>query len=98
MNRLEALEAENQRLRNLLESSPRLGDRVLVAELLDVDLDPYSHRVVLNKGTFLSADGSKVSSWAPGGKSVKYSVAVHGDTVFFSNARVGSKEDADVTK
>ncbi|MDJ0657669.1 MAG: rod shape-determining protein MreC [Xanthomonadales bacterium] len=51
VNRMEALEAENQRLRDLLESSPKLGDRVLVAELLDVDLDPFSHRVVLNKGT-----------------------------------------------
>ncbi len=54
LNRLPALEAENRRLRELLESSPKLGDRVLVAELLDVDLDPYSHRVVLNKG---SVDG-----------------------------------------
>ncbi len=50
LNRLPALEAENRRLRELLESSPKLGDRVLVAELLDVDLDPYSHRVALNKG------------------------------------------------
>ncbi len=54
LNRLPALEAENRRLRELLESSPKLGDRVLVAELLDVDLDPYSHRVALNKG---SVDG-----------------------------------------
>ncbi len=51
LNRLPALEAENRRLRGLLESSPKLGDRVLVAELLDVDLDPFSHRVVLNKGS-----------------------------------------------
>lgn len=51
LNRLEALEAENQRLRRLLDSTPRLGDRVLTAELLDVDLDPYSHRVTLNRGT-----------------------------------------------
>ena len=51
LNRLPALESENRRLRELLDSSPKLGDRVLVAELLDVDLDPYSHRVVLNKGS-----------------------------------------------
>lgn len=51
LNRLDALEAENERLRRLLDSSPRLGDRVLTAELLDVDLDPYSHRVMLNRGS-----------------------------------------------
>ena len=45
-----ALEAENQRLRLLLDTSPRLGTKVLVAELLRVDLDPFSHRVILNKG------------------------------------------------
>lgn len=50
INRVEALERENQRLRHLLGSSPRLGDRVLVAELLDVDLDPFTHTVVLNRG------------------------------------------------
>ena len=47
---MQALESENQRLRGLLETSPRLGNKVLVAELLRVDLDPYSHRVTLNKG------------------------------------------------
>lgn len=50
LNRMSALQAENQRLRELLQSSTRLGEKVLVAELLRVDLDPYSHRVVLNKG------------------------------------------------
>lgn len=46
----EALEAENLRLRELLESSFKAGDRVLIAELLSVDLDPYQHKVLLNKG------------------------------------------------
>ena len=44
------LEAENRRLRSLLDSSAKVGERVLVAELLSVDLDPYSRRIVLNKG------------------------------------------------
>lgn len=47
---MQALQAENQRLRTLLDTSPRLGTRVLVAELLRVDLDPHAHRITLNKG------------------------------------------------
>lgn len=49
--KFEALEAENLRLRELLESSFKAGDRVLIAELMSVDLDPYRHEVLLNKGT-----------------------------------------------
>ncbi|MFN2309582.1 MAG: rod shape-determining protein MreC [Gammaproteobacteria bacterium] len=49
--KFEALEAENLRLRELLESSFKAGDRVLIAELMAVDLDPYRHEVLLNKGT-----------------------------------------------
>lgn len=50
LQKLEALEAENLRLRELLGSSFQLGERVLVAELMSVDLDPYKHLVALNKG------------------------------------------------
>ncbi|MFA7388375.1 MAG: rod shape-determining protein MreC, partial [Thiohalobacteraceae bacterium] len=49
--KLDALEAENLRLRELLDSSFKAGDRVLIAELMSVDLDPYRHEVLLNKGT-----------------------------------------------
>ncbi len=48
--KLEALEAENMRLRNLLESSFKIGERVLIAELIAVDLDPYRQQLVINKG------------------------------------------------
>lgn len=44
------LESENQRLRRLLDSAEKVGERVLVAELLAVDMDPFSRRIVLNKG------------------------------------------------
>lgn len=44
------LEAENRRLRALLDSSLKVLDRVLIAELYRVDLDPYKHLIVLNKG------------------------------------------------
>ena len=46
-----ALEAENIRLRDLVESSFKVGDRVLIAELVAVDLDPYRQQVVINKGS-----------------------------------------------
>jgi rod shape-determining protein MreC len=45
------LEAENRRLRQLLGSSTKVADRVLIAELLSVDMDPFSRRIVLNKGS-----------------------------------------------
>jgi rod shape-determining protein MreC len=51
LQQFEALEAENMRLRDLLGSSFRIGDRVLIAELLSVDLDPYRQQVLVNKGT-----------------------------------------------
>jgi rod shape-determining protein MreC len=57
LQRLSALEAENTRLRELLESTGRLTDRVLVAEILAVDLDPYRQRFNLNRG---AADGAFV--------------------------------------
>ena len=50
LERLEMLEAENRRLRNLLGSSEKVAERVLIAELMSVDMDPFSRRVVLNKG------------------------------------------------
>jgi len=49
--RFAAIEAENSRLRRLLESSTRSSDRVLVADLLAIELQPVSRQVVLNKGT-----------------------------------------------
>lgn len=49
--KLETIRSENSRLRALLESSAKRDERVLVAELLAVDLDPYRQQVVLNKGT-----------------------------------------------
>jgi rod shape-determining protein MreC len=51
LQRLAALEAENARLREMMGSSRQVADRVLVAEILAVDLDPYRHRFTVNKGT-----------------------------------------------
>lgn len=44
------LEAENARLRNLLGSSKKVGEQVLVGELLAVDMDPFKRQILLNKG------------------------------------------------
>jgi len=53
--RFEALEQENMRLRGLLETSFKLGVQVQIAELLAVNVAPYEHIVVLNKGTRFGA-------------------------------------------
>ena len=47
---IESLEIENIRLRELLDSSFEVGEKVLVAELMSVNLDPYKHQIVINKG------------------------------------------------
>lgn len=48
--KLASLEKENIRLRALLENSFKIGEQVLIAELLAVKLVPYEHLVVVNKG------------------------------------------------
>ncbi len=51
MQRYEALEVENRRLRELLQSSARMGGRTSVAEIIAVNLDPFKRQIVLDKGT-----------------------------------------------
>ena len=51
VERFQELEGENRRLRELLESSARIEDRMLVASVLGVDIDPTSSGLVLDKGT-----------------------------------------------
>ena len=48
---LTALENENRRLRELLQSSRQIRQEVLIAELYAVDLDPFKHQIMLNKGS-----------------------------------------------
>ncbi|MEW5755637.1 MAG: rod shape-determining protein MreC [Pseudomonadota bacterium] len=52
-----AMESENLRLRELLQSTHKVGEHVLISELLSVDLDPFSRQIVINKG---STDGVRV--------------------------------------
>lgn len=51
LQRFAALEAENSRLHAMMGSSEKVADRIIVAEILSVDLDPYRHRIVLDRGT-----------------------------------------------
>ena len=51
LQKLAALERENDRLRALLQSSSRRWERVLIAELVSVDFDPFKHQILLNKGS-----------------------------------------------
>ncbi|SEP93722.1 rod shape-determining protein MreC [Solimonas aquatica] len=54
LQRLQGLEAENRRLRELLASTAQLPEAVLVAEIVNVSQDPYRHQIMLNRG---SSDG-----------------------------------------
>ncbi len=48
------LEEENRRLREMRANTAAVAEKVLVASILNVDLDPFRHRVLLDKG---AADG-----------------------------------------
>jgi len=50
LNRLDTLVAQNARLKDLLDAQKNLGLSVQFARLIDVDLDPFRHRIVLGIG------------------------------------------------
>ena len=50
LQRLQVLESENASLRRLLAAAERVPDQVLMAELVEVSLDPYTHKILLNRG------------------------------------------------
>lgn len=52
-----ALASENNELRRLMNSSEVLDDRVIVGEVVAVSPDPFSHEVIINRG---SRDGVEV--------------------------------------
>ena len=51
LQKLNALEAENNRLRALLDARLQVRDRVRVAEIMSVDANPFDHSLVINIGT-----------------------------------------------
>ncbi|MEJ2534040.1 MAG: rod shape-determining protein MreC [Gammaproteobacteria bacterium] len=51
VQRLDALETENRRLRSLLDASRGRDYEFRFAELVMVSLDPYAHRVMIDRGS-----------------------------------------------
>ena len=50
LQRLIALEAENARLRDLLDARSQFRDEIRVAEIMAVDANPYRHNIVIDIG------------------------------------------------
>jgi len=51
LQKMITLETENRRLRQLSQAAQRLTDEMLIAEMMSVDLDPFSRHIVINKGS-----------------------------------------------
>ncbi|GBE07904.1 cell shape-determining protein MreC [bacterium BMS3Bbin11] len=51
LKKLHSLEADNRRLKRLLGQSDQIAERVLLAELVEVSLEPYTQQISLNKGS-----------------------------------------------
>lgn len=51
LNRLATVSEQNQRLKELLDVQHSLGIGVQLAKIIDVDTDPFRHRVMLNVGS-----------------------------------------------
>jgi rod shape-determining protein MreC len=81
-----ALEKENIQLRNLLDSSFQLGEQILVSELLSVNLDPYKHTVVIDKGQrFGVFDGQPVlDTWGIIGQVYRAGI-LHSEVILISD-------------
>jgi len=50
LQKLYSLEIENIRLRELMGSTQNIGERVMISELLAVDLNPFTRQIIINKG------------------------------------------------
>ncbi len=50
LSRLAAVQEQNTRLRELLDARTRLGLKAQLGEIVDVDLDPFRHRMLLDIG------------------------------------------------
>ena len=51
VQQFEAIGRENDRLRAMLGAASRVADRVLVAELMEVSLEPFSRRLLVRRGS-----------------------------------------------
>lgn len=51
LQKLDILEKENLRLRELLHATPKVSEEILIAEIINVDIDPYRQLTIINKGS-----------------------------------------------
>jgi rod shape-determining protein MreC len=51
LQQFEALEEENQRLRQMLVSATQVADKVIAAELVEVSAEPFTRKIVVAKGS-----------------------------------------------
>jgi rod shape-determining protein MreC len=49
---LESLEKENRDLRELLQSGSEIANDMFIASIINIDPDPFTHQVIINKGKF----------------------------------------------
>ena len=57
LQRMQALVRENDDLRDLLDAAKKVPDRVLMAELIEVSVDPYTQKILVDRGL---SDGAHV--------------------------------------
>lgn len=50
LQKLDALETENKQLRDLLGAGAKIKENLLVANIVNVDPDPFTHQVIINRG------------------------------------------------
>ncbi len=53
---LQAISRENQELRKLLDGVQLTSSELILADLVNVSMDPFSHRVVINRGSTSGVD------------------------------------------
>jgi rod shape-determining protein MreC len=51
LQKYHALEVENERLRKLLGAAGKVAERAVIAELLEVSLEPFTQRIIVDKGS-----------------------------------------------
>lgn len=50
LQKLAALEKENAHLRELMQSGSQIAEDMFIANIINIDPDPFTHQVILNKG------------------------------------------------
>lgn len=50
LQKLAALERENQDLRELLHSGSKVANNMSIASIINIDPDPFTHQVIINRG------------------------------------------------